>query len=193
MEKFKSKIGTITFLLFLIIGFVDLILLMLWGIYDIWIPFLVYTILFIIFVIPPYFFTSYSLTKDYLEINCLWIAIKKKIKYEDIVSVTPCNCSKISAKLCSECIRVVYIKRGKTKEIFISPAMYDRFVNFLTDNVLSSVVINDSGEEKSTFNEDAKQKQIKAEKLKADKKVVLKNKQDIKQKTRKTVKKKTIK
>jgi len=190
MEKFKSKIGTITFLLFLISGFVDLILLMLWGIYDVWIPFLVYSILFVVFVIPPYFFTSYSLTQDYLEITCLWIAIKKKIKYEDIVSVTPCQSYKISAKLCSECVRVVYIKRGKTKEIFISPAMYDRFVNFLTDNVLSSVVINDKSEDKATFSEEAKQKQITEEKIKADKKVVVKNKEEVKSPIQKTVKKK---
>ena len=192
MEKFKSEIGTITFLLFLVLGFVDLVFLMIWAVCDVWIPFLIYSVLFIVFVIPPYFFTSYSLTQDYLEVTCLWIAIKKKIKYEDIVSVTPCQSNKISAKLCYDCVRVVYMKNKKTKEILISPAMYDRFINFLTDNVLSSVVINDKTEVKEEFNEQNKKKQVTEEKIKADKKVLVKNSKTIKSPTEKKVVKKRV-
>lgn len=141
MERFSSKIGTCTFLGFLIMGILDVGLLMFWGLSGIWIPFLAFTAIFILFVVPPFFFTHYSLTQDYLKITCLWIAFGKKIKYEDIVAVVPCESAKVSAKLANSCIRIVYMKKGKTKEIFVSPVLGDRFINQLTDNVLYSTVI----------------------------------------------------
>ncbi len=152
MERFKSKIGVCTFLSFLIIGILDIGLLMFWGLTGIWIPFLVLTSLFIVFVIPPFFFTQYSLTQDYLKITCLWIAFGKKIKYEDIICVVPCQSAKISAKLANDCIQIVYMKKGKTKEIFVSPALADRFANQLTDNVLFSTVINEKIVEQQNMN-----------------------------------------
>ncbi len=151
MERFKSKIGACTFLTFLIICVLDIGLLMFWGLTGIWIPFLVFTALFIVFVIPPFFFTQYSLTQDYLKITCLWVALGKKIKYEDIVCVVPCQSAKISAKLANDCIQIVYMKKGKTKEIFVSPALGDRFVNQLTDNVLFSTVIEEKKAEQESM------------------------------------------
>lgn len=181
MEKFKSKIGVCTFLAFLIAGFLDIGLLMFWGLSGLWIPFLVFTAVFVVFIVPPFFFTQYSLTQDYLKITCLWLAFGKKIKYEDIVAVVPCQSAKISAKLSNECIKIVYMKKGKTKEIFISPALNDRFINQLTDNVLYCSVIKEKQEDESSlFIESDKQFQIKKEQITAKNKVVVKRKQPIK-------------
>ena len=143
MERFSSKIGTCTFLGFLIMCMIDIGLLMFWGLSGIWIPFLVFSAIFVLFVIPPFFFTHYNLTQDYLKITCLWFAMGKKIKYEDIVAVVPCDSAKVSAKLANSSIRIVYKKKNKTKEIYISPALNDRFINQLTDNVLYCSVIEE--------------------------------------------------
>lgn len=181
MERFKSKIGVCTFLLFLIIGILDIGLLMFWGLTGIWLPFLIFTVIFIVFVIPPFFFTQYSLTQDYLKITCLWFALGKKIKYEDIVTVVPCESAKLSAKLANECIRIVYMKKGKTKEIYVSPALNDRFINQLTDNVLYSTVI-----EEKKYNE----ANMKLEGITKPLSVELEEKEE-KQAAKKEVKKKT--
>lgn len=181
MEKFKSKIGVCTFLAFLIAGFLDIGLLMFWGLSGIWIPFLAFTAVFVVFVVPPFFFTEYSLTQDYLKITCLWLAFGKKIKYEDIVAVVPCQSAKVSAKLANECIKIVYVKKGKTKEIFVSPALNDRFINQLTDNVLYCSVIKEKQEDESNlFIESDKHFQVKKEQITAKNKVVVKRKQPIK-------------
>lgn len=186
MERFKSKIGVITFLAFLIAGIFDVCLLMIWGLFGVWWPFLVFSCLFIVFCVPPFFFTYYKLTQDHLTITCLWLAFNKKIMYEDIVCVVPYTSKKISANLSSECIKIVYLKDGKTKEILVSPAMHDRFINFLTDNVFMAAVLKEDEEVKEKpvlFAEKDKKSKIKTEELKASKKVVIKNQTKVSNKT----------
>ena len=190
MENFTSKIGSCTFLTFLIIGILDIGLLMFWGLSGIWIPFLVFTCIFVVFVVPPFFFTQYSLTQDYLKITCFWVALGKKIKYEDIVSVVPCTSAKLSAKLANECIRIVYLKKGKTKDIYVSPALNDRFINQLTDNVLFASVIKEKNYNESMMTLEGIQQpdfwEVKKPKKQTEEKV------EIKAPVEKTATKKTV-
>ena len=199
MEKFKSQIGTITFLLFLVTTILDVGLLMVWGITGIWIPFLIFSVLYIVFVIPPFFLTQYYLTQDYLKITSLWLYWGVKIKYENIVCVVPTTSFKISAKLSSECIKIVYLKNGKTKEVYVSPALYDRFINLLTDNVLYNSVLKDKQSNKTFMENEEKYKAKKEEEkalkdLQEQKKIAKQTKPQQKKETSKTkTQNKTIK
>lgn len=189
MIRFNSKIGTLTFLIFALCCVLNIFFVLFWGLTHIWIPALIITIINTIFVFPKYFGTFYYLTETHLKINSYFFLINRKIKYEDIVVVVPFSgMKKLEPALCSEGIKVVYLKDGKTKEIFISPAMSQMFLEQLTDNIMYATVLNTQAKQSPETTQYLLMKQeVEEEKAKTLKPVTKQKKKA----TKKTVKKTT--
>ncbi len=187
MIKFTSKIGTVTFLFFAFMISLDICMAMIWGVFGTWIPFAVVSAINLIFVLPVFFGTYYYLDEDNLRITCLWFCINKKIAYEDIVVAVPKQKMGLFPALSSDGIEIVFLKNGKTKQTFVSPAMFETFLNQLTDNIM---VTNVMKAEKATTSPETKQYLLKKQEME-EQKALNSIKQDPKKQTTKKVSKKT--
>lgn len=183
MIKFTSKIGSYAFLLFSFMVALNLCATMIWGVFGIWIPFAIITTINVLFVFPPYFGTFYYLKEDELRISSFWFCINKKIAYEDIVVAIPKQMVGIFPALSSDGIEIVYMKNGKTKQTFVSPAMFETFLNQLTDNIMVSNVLKS---DKATTSTETKQYLLKKQEIEEEKAI-----REQKEKVQKTAKKST--
>ncbi len=166
MIKFTSKIGPYAFLLFSFMVALNLCATMIWGVFGIWIPFAIITTINLLFVFPKYFGTFYYLKEDELRITSFWFCINKKIAYEDIVVAIPKQMTGIFPALSSDGIEIVYMEKGKTKQTFVSPAMFETFLNQLTDNIMVSNVLKS---DRASTSDETKQYLIKKQEIEEEK------------------------
>ena len=165
MTKYHTKIDFSVFFTFLILCLADLGLLILYAISGVWLPALLVSVLLFFFVFPLFFFTNYTLTEKSLKINSGWWRINFTISYTDILAITPTKKFAIAPKLSRKAIKIVYLHNQKTRCVRISPALFNTFIDQLSESVLHSVVAKDSAQ--MEVKEKQNTKSIKQEKTKA--------------------------
>jgi len=157
MEKYRTKIDLVVFLTLAMICVLDIAALVLWVILGVWWPALVISAIILVLIVPQYFFTYYELNEKYLKINFGIFLINYKIPYDQILAVAPEFSYAVGPKLSKQSIKVVFFKNNKAKTMYISPAMFDVFLDQLTDNVLQCAIVDDQifEEEATTTNPSA--------------------------------------
>lgn len=136
MEKYSSKIGVLTFLMFILACLITMASLMVWIITGIWAFSLVMGLVLVVLVIPAFFGTNYSLTEEAIVVNCGIFAVNKRINYKDIIAISPTINNVLAPSLNSERVMVAYMKNNQLKRTYLSPCAFDRFICTLSDIVI---------------------------------------------------------
>lgn len=172
MLKSSSHINLISFFLLILFLCVTFIIFATTIIFNVWWIGLIFSLIFIFAVCPPYFFTFYVLNENNITIRCGYY--KTIIPFDKIISVRQKDCYKIAPSLDSKRIEVVYFnKKNEIKTTYISPNCFSDFLTKFADNVLNSVKNNEAQVESNKIKTSSKQK-ISQEKF--DNKDVIKQK-----------------
>ena len=146
MLKSSSHINLISFFLLILFLCITFIIFAVSIIFDLWWIGLIFSLLFIFVVCPPFFFTFYVLNKNSISIRCGYY--KLVIPLEKIISVRQKDCSKIAPSLDNKRIEIVYLNnKNEAKTTYISPNCFNDFLTKFADSVLECVKKKEEQEE----------------------------------------------
>lgn len=194
MEKYSSKIGVLTFVMFILACLFTMASIMVWIITGIWAFSLIMGLVLVVLVIPAFFGTNYALTEEAIVVNCGIFAVNKKINYKEIIAISPTTNMLFAPSLNSERVMIAYMKNNRLKRTYLSPCAFDRFICTLSDIVIEKTqqeevllpVVGENLENKETEKVEAKPKIGRALKPTKDKGVTKKAKNEASTKTTKT-------
>lgn len=135
--KFRSKIGSGFVLLTLIWMLLTLASFLVWAVFGIFIPCIVFVSILLIILLPVYLNTNYTIKNGYLYIH-FGLFVHQAIPCYNIVSITNSNSISVAPAISSIRLRLKFVKNGKIKSMNISPVDQNGFRQQIQDEIDSN-------------------------------------------------------
>lgn len=133
--KIQSKIGSGMLILTIFVLLCTLATFLVWAIWGNYVPTIIFACISLFFVLPIYLNTSYEIRNGYLYINFGWFLMHYAIPCYDIISMTDAQSICLAPALSGERLRIKYVKNGKIKSIYVSPANKDLFRTLVQEEI----------------------------------------------------------